>query len=425
EEEEEDIDAILEEIKQQQLLQQTIQESIEPPTRRANASLSVDPLTNDLILFGGEYYNGKNVYLYNDFFRYNIDKQEWKRYIIPNGPQPRSSHQTVITNQGLLFVWGGEFTSPNETSYFHYKDFWMMDLKTLVWEKIETRNRPPPRSGHRMCLYKHFIVMFGGFYDTNKETKYYDDLWIFDTQEFKWTKLDLPDPRPTQRSGFQFFCHQDSIVLYGGYHKTFSKGQKPVGNVLQDHWLLKVGPDPNLWRWERRKKGGSISPGSRSGCTIVCHKGKGILFGGVSDVQEDDENLESVCHNDMLQYHVEANKWHPFNLNKKKKTETQEESPVPGPRFNCMMQVSRNVLYLYGGVYEQKDKEITLNDFWALNLDKINEWQQLMIDDQANSWEGEVSDDDSSEESESEQESESESESEEELVLRLDEQEDE
>lgn len=230
----EDIDAILNDFqqKQQELYEVTTEMDCAPPSRRANSSLCVNPLNPvELLLFGGEYYNGKNVQMYNDFYKYHTEKKEWRKIVSANSPQPRSSHQIAITPAGLLFLWGGEFVSPNETTFFHYKDFWMMDLKTCEWEKLEIRGRPPPRSGHRMAVWKHFLVIFGGFFDTNKDTKYYDDLWLFDTLEFKWINPEVPDPKPPTRSGFQLISNGDQVVVYGGYCKSFVKGQKAVGVV--------------------------------------------------------------------------------------------------------------------------------------------------------------------------------------------------
>ena len=91
----------------------------------------------------------------------------------------------------LIRMATGEFVSPNETSFFHYKDFWSFDLGTNEWEKLEVKGRPSPRSGHRMAAYKNLIVLFGGFYDTARETKYYDDLWVFDTLSYKVCYLSL------------------------------------------------------------------------------------------------------------------------------------------------------------------------------------------------------------------------------------------
>jgi hypothetical protein len=166
--EEEDFDTILQEFEQSQLNKA----ASDVLTRRVNASLSVNPLNpSELIFFGGEYFNGKTVAMYNDLFFYNVDKLEFRKICNTIGPNPRSSHQVAITPAGLLFLWGGEFISPNESSFFHYKDFWMMDLKTLQWEEIQSTIRPSPRSGHRMVVWKHFLVLFGGFYETSKETR--------------------------------------------------------------------------------------------------------------------------------------------------------------------------------------------------------------------------------------------------------------
>jgi hypothetical protein len=31
-----------------------------------------------------------------------------------------------------------------------------------------------------------------GFYDNYVQTNYYDDLWVFDTMTYKWTKIEMP-----------------------------------------------------------------------------------------------------------------------------------------------------------------------------------------------------------------------------------------
>ncbi|KAJ3260343.1 hypothetical protein HK103_000978 [Boothiomyces macroporosus] len=443
----EDIDAILDEFRKQQtdMYKVTEEANCAPPSRRANASLSVNPLNpSELILFGGEYYDGQKVYMYNDFFKYNIEKKEWKRITSPNSPGPRSSHQVVITPAGLLFLWGGEFVSPNETSFFHYKDFWMMDLKTNQWEKLEMKGRPPPRSGHRMTLWKHFIVLFGGFYDQTNDSKYYDDVWIFDTIEFKWSKVDVPEPRPPARSAFQFMPYGDQIILYGGYSKAATKGKKVNGMVHVDAWCLKMSFDLKAIRWERKKKCGGIVPGQRSGCTTVFFKGKGIMFGGVSDIQEDEETIESVVHGDMFQYQIDGNKWYPLTLKSKGKKQKKEKKVVhdsddsdadiseqveqieiskplwPGERFNTMLVVVKNQLYMYGGILENKNKEITLNDLWTINLERMDEWVEIIKDDVAHlEWYG--VDSDMEEDDEDEEEDDEEEEEEEESDMEIDE----
>lgn len=237
-----------------------------------------------------------------------------------------------------------------------------------------------------MVTYKNYIVLFGGFYDTFKETKYYDDLWIYDTQVGEWSLIPS-DPKPDPRSGFQFLSFQDYILLFGGYCKNSVKGQKTTGIVYSDIWVLTINAKNHSIKWEKKKKSTGFVPSLRSGCTMVPFKGKGILFGGVSDLKESEDTLESICHNDAYQYH-ENNKWYPLTV------KNQVNCPIP--RFNAMMTVSKNILYLYGGILELGNKEFYLEDIWSLSLDKLNEWNCIRPDETSRStWLGDESDDSS------------------------------
>ena len=55
-------------------------------------------------------------------------------------------------------------------------------------------------------------------------------------------------------------------------------------------------------KWERRKRASdAYAPSLRSGCTMTlwAAKGMGILFGGVTDEDTNEETLESVFWNDL------------------------------------------------------------------------------------------------------------------------------
>ncbi|KAF9369383.1 hypothetical protein CPB97_003639, partial [Podila verticillata] len=339
EEQEEDIETILANFKKEQEEKVKIVEEIwsGPPSRRANATLTANPLnTNELIFFGGEFYDGARCQFYNDLYRYNIEKDEWRRITSPNSPGPRSSHQIAITPAGTLFLFGGEFASPNETQFFHYKDFWSMDMKTNAWEKLEIKPKPTARSGHRMTLWKHFLVMFGGFYDNYVDTRYYDDLWVFDTLEYKWIKVELPEQmiKPAARSGFSFIPCNEGVIMYGGYCKEYIKGQRPKGVVHTDTWLLKMNADPKMIRWEKKKKSAS-SPSARSGCAMAPYKNRAVLFGGVYDDDVNEETLESTFYNELYTYQIDTGRWFPMNLKrpktaKKKKTKKSKQEGRAG-----------------------------------------------------------------------------------------------
>ena len=88
--------------------------------------------------------------MYGDLFRFNTAKQRWTHVASPNSPLPRSGHQATIY-RNHLYVFGGEFTSPNQERFHHYKDLWRLDLASNVWEQLPLKGGPSPRSGHRQA----------------------------------------------------------------------------------------------------------------------------------------------------------------------------------------------------------------------------------------------------------------------------------
>lgn len=72
-----------------------------PPSPRCNFSLCTHPDKEELILFGGEFFNGQQLTVYNELYFYNIPKNEWKLVMAPGGPGPRCAHQMVaVANDG-------------------------------------------------------------------------------------------------------------------------------------------------------------------------------------------------------------------------------------------------------------------------------------------------------------------------------------
>lgn len=55
----------------------------------------------------------------------------------------------------------------------------------------------------------------------------------------------------------------------------------------------------------------------------------------------------------------------------------------PSPRINAGIAVKHNVLYLYGGIIEDGDRQYTLSDFYSLDHRKLQEWKTLLADDLA------------------------------------------
>jgi hypothetical protein len=76
-----------------------------------------------------------------------------------------------------------------------------------------------------MAIWKHYIVLFGGFYDPGytsmgseafvflsfffslnlRAANYLNDLWVFDLQEYKWRQIVMKDNERKPSWVFAFF----------------------------------------------------------------------------------------------------------------------------------------------------------------------------------------------------------------------------
>ncbi|KIV95138.1 hypothetical protein PV10_02823 [Exophiala mesophila] len=322
-----------------------------PPSARSSSTLVASPSNrNELFIFGGEYHDGSSASFYNDLFVYQIDKGEWRQVVSGNTPLPRSGHACCRGgNTGGIYICGGEFSSPKQNQFYHYHDFWHLDPDTREWTKIEPKGKgknPPARSGHRMTYFKNYIILFGGFQDTSQQTKYLNDTWIFDCKENVWHEMKLAPAaqKPDPRSSFSLLPHESGAVLCGGYSRvkatanTNKQGKggaaaagAAVRNILkpmvhQDTWFLRInipppespsGTPPTI-RWERRKRPANTPNPPRAGATMAYHKGRGVMFGGVHDVEDSEEGIDSEFFNELYIWNIDRNRFFPLTLRRPK-----------------------------------------------------------------------------------------------------------
>lgn len=51
---------------------------------------------------------------------------------------------------------------------------------------------------------------------------------------------------------------------------------------------------------------------------------------------------------------------------------------VPCPRSNSMATVHQGKLFLYGGMFEVGNRQVTLNDLYCVDLHKMERWEVLV-----------------------------------------------
>lgn len=341
-----DLDAVLAAYAEQQAKFLKVSEApSEAPSPRSSATFLGSPSNrNELFLFGGEFFDGTSARFYNDLYVYQINQGEWRLVTSPNTPLPRSGHAWCRGgNTGGIYLFGGEFSSPKQGTFYHYNDFWHLDPDTREWTRLESKGKnksPPARSGHRMTYWKNFIVLFGGFQDTSQQTKYLQDTWVYDIRENVWHefKLQAASQKPDARSSFSWLPHEFGAVMFGGYSRVkASVGGKQQGKgapqrmalkpmIHQDSWFLRLSLPPGdvppgtapTMRWERRKRpANSVAP-PRAGITMAYHKARGVFFGGVHDVEASEEGIDSEFFQELFIYNIDRNRMFPLSLRRPK-----------------------------------------------------------------------------------------------------------
>ena len=299
-------------------------EVVLPPSPRANVVIAAHPnREHELLIFGGELWNGVVTTPYNDLFIYNVLKKSWSQVICPVTPAPRSSAQGVTYKQYLL-IYGGEFVSPSQSQFMHFRDVWRYDSNCGQWEELKNcvKRGPSARSGHRMVLWRKNAVMFGGFYDNALECRYYNDLWVLSDMDTtgRWTQIEVPESAemPHARSGHCMGIYNDQLFVYGGYSaEKFNRFKKTEATVHHDLWMISLNPPASgsLHTWQKIRLSG-IPPPIRSGVSCAQYNKKFLLFGGVVDIETSGGKLASTFHNDIFEFHMDSQRFYPLVLRK-------------------------------------------------------------------------------------------------------------
>ncbi|KAL5021887.1 hypothetical protein ScPMuIL_001042 [Solemya velum] len=332
---EDDIEKLIAEFQADDLKRIQVQEEkCLPPSPRSSMTLCAHPDKDELVMFGGEYLVNKKLYMYNDLLFYNIKKDEWLQVVAPNAPPPRSSHQAVALKQagGQLWIFGGEFASPTQSQFYHYKDLWVYFFREKKWEKVNSPGGPSARSGHRMISFRKQLLVFGGFHDNIRDYKYFNDVHAFNLETYTWSKVDVSGSPPEPRSSCMLLPLQDQtrVMVYGGYSKERVKKDVDRGKTHTDMFLFM--PEGRLkeenitkWKWHSVKQSGT-RPSARCGFSAVVVPGnRSVCFGGVYDEEENEEQLRGVFYNEMYSLELDKYKWHDVLLRGKKTGEERKK----------------------------------------------------------------------------------------------------
>ena len=163
-------------------------------------------------IYGGYEYDGADIY-HDELRGYDIAAGTWSGNIIPSGgpaPVDRAYHISIKYNNKIYFH-GGKDSGGALNGIL-----WEYDPGTNSVAQMPVNSGTPPRRyGHSAVLYNDYLVIYGGFDETDTLS---NEIWIYDFLTGEW-RNDLVSPVPASvgaRAGTAMVVYYPYIVLCGG-----------------------------------------------------------------------------------------------------------------------------------------------------------------------------------------------------------------
>jgi N-acetylneuraminic acid mutarotase len=239
-------------------------EAANPPPARFNHTMTYDPASQKLVVFGGRTGSGT----LGDTWVYDLGAMAWHEVKSALSPAARFGHAAAYDPQlRRVLMFGGQASG-------FFNDTWAFDPIGETWQKLEVRGTPPSkRYGTSAVLdtQRHELIVSHGFTDTGR----FDDTLALDFETNTWSKIQPVGDRPLKRClhAAAYDATSDRMLLFGGCSSGF--GPCPQGDL----WSLDIaGRD-----WRELKPAGS-KPAARLNPTLVSDEaGRALLFGGSTD----------------------------------------------------------------------------------------------------------------------------------------------
>lgn len=151
----------------------------------------------------------------------------------------------------------------------------------LIAKPLNLSGLPPsPREGHNMLLLdSHRILIFGGGCNSSVfGPQQFNDLFLIDLHESKWSHMPSNGDLPSPRTG------QSAVLLEDGRVLIFGGSSMATGYTNEIHIL-----DTKDWRWSRPEVTGR-SPSPRDKHSACLLGDKLYIFGGFGPIVEGDKS---------------------------------------------------------------------------------------------------------------------------------------
>lgn len=373
------------------------------PTSRNQAAIVYDAASGLVVLFGGyEYSSQTGPRYYNDTWVYDVTADQWTQRFPADAPPPRCKHtMSMDPSSGVIVLFGGEVYDGSLYTTVPMNDTWIYDISADTWTARSPADDPPARSRHAAAYdsVTREMVLFGGWGGLRWNGMAYvnvqlGDTWTYDIATDLWTNRTGPgSPEARSEHAMTFDPATARAVLFGG------RGEK---GLLGDTWTYASG----TYTWTNRTSSGSPSPQCVHSMAFDPTRITTMLFSGrnergnVSETWGYDSGLNKwtdlaprTCptprsdhamaydiasgdvilfggqfawghSNDIWRYKAISNAWSPLG----------PSSPMPSARQgHSMVYDQRNgLMVLFGG----QDAAGVQDDTWTCNL-STNAWVKM------------------------------------------------
>ena len=311
----------------------------EHPSKRWGHSVCLH--NNNMIIFGGRH----SQRILSNIYSLDFSSLSWSK-IEPfgNSPPARDSHSAIIYNNNDMIIFGGNGTTGK------LNDLWNFNFNDKKWTKISASgNGPSPRDGHLTSLiYNKYMIIYAGL-DNNDNVIH--DIYLFDIQNKIWYECDI-DGVPIQSKDGQSCCKiGNTMYLFGGQGP-------PDDEYSNDLFTLKFEIPDNLKNGQKPKaiisnveiNNNNLRPKVRASQTCVGYKDQYlIIIGG--------EGKNQIPLDDIWIFDLKTKSYIEIEL--------QGEEKIEG-RFCHSCVIYGDILALYGGM---QNSEVTLDNLTVLNIE--------------------------------------------------------
>ena len=163
---------------------------------------------------------------FSDFYTFELDSFEWKKFFMLEFPGPRDCHSMVKIGDEIL-IYGGKISPENITLW----ELWSVNLRYAQWsgksldvsgcvweQKLIDSNGPGPLRGHSACVTKGEMLIFGG---VNIDYKSSSNVFIYTPLTNSWRCPEFSGHPPIERHSHSCSSlkNETVIVVFGGIHQ--------------------------------------------------------------------------------------------------------------------------------------------------------------------------------------------------------------